>query len=226
MHPRKALILGFALAFPGVAAASGSSAMGVPRVQQPTATPEQEAVEYYNDGISYRDKADKYEAEAAAPDTDAAKKAKLLDKSKSQHESSIKKYLKAVAKNPQMVPAWGSLGYAYRKSGNLPAALEAYDKALALEKNYTPAIEYRAEAYLGLNRFDDVKSAYMVLFNADRKRADELASAMHKYVEKRQADPAGVDPAALQDFGKWVAERKQLASQTSSIADPNAPPRW
>jgi tetratricopeptide (TPR) repeat protein len=192
----------------------------------PTATPEQEAVEYYNDGISYRDKADKLEAEAAAPDADAAKKAKLLEKSKSQHESSIKKYQKAVAKNPQMVPAWGSLGYAYRKTGNYPAALEAYDKALALEKNYTPAIEYRAEAYLGLNRLDDVKSAYMALFNMDRKRADELAAAMQKYVDKKQGDPAGVDPAALQEFGKWVAERKQLSSQTSSITDPNAPARW
>jgi tetratricopeptide (TPR) repeat protein len=225
MRQRAALALILSLAIPGLAAASGSSAMSAPAPKMPTATPEQEAVEYYNDGISCRDKADKYEAEAAA-ESGVPKKAKLLEKSKSQHESSIRKYLKAVAKNPQMVPAWGSLGYAYRKSGNLPAALEAYDKALALEKNYTPAVEYRAEAYLGLNRLDDVKSAYMLLFIADRKRADELASAMQKYVEKRQADPAGVDPEALQEFGKWVAERKQLASQTSSLTDPNAPARW
>lgn len=223
MRQPAALALTLSLAIPGLAAASGSSAM--PSVQAPTPSPEQEALEYYNDGISYRDKADKYEAEAAA-ENDVAKKAKLLEKSKSQHESSIKKYLKAVAKNPQMFQAWGSLGYAYRRTGNTPVALEAYDKALALEKNYTPAIEYRAEAYLGLNRLDDVKSAYMLLFNADRKRADELASAMQKYVEKRQADPAGVDPAALQEFGRWVAERKQLASQTSSLTDPNAPARW
>ena len=225
MRQPTALALALALSIPGLAAASGSSAMSAPRPQQPTATPEQEAVEYYNDGISYRDKADKYEAEAAV-ETDAAKKAKLLEKSKSQHESSIKKYLKAVAKNPQMFQAWGSLGYAYRKTGNYPVALEAYDKALALEKSYTPAIEYRAEACLGLNRFDDVKSAYMLLFNADRKRADELAAAMQKYVEMRQANPEGVDPAAFQEFGKWVAERKQLASQTSSLSDPNVPARW
>ena len=223
MRPSAALVLALSLSIPGLAAASGSSP--APRVQAPAPSPEQEAVEYYNDGISYRDKADKYETEAAGV-TDAAKKAKLLEKSKSQHESSIKKYLKAVAKNPQMFQAWGSLGYAYRKTGNFPAALEAYDKALALEKTYTPAIEYRAEAYLGLNRLEDVKTAYMVLFNADRKRADELASAMQKYVEKRQNDPAGVDPTALQEFGKWVAERKQLATQTSSLTDPNAPARW
>ena len=225
MHQPSALVLTLVLAIPGLAAASGSSAVSAPAARMPTATPEQEAVEYYNDGISYRDKADKYEIEAAA-ENDAAKKAKLLEKSKSQHESSIKKYLKAVAKNPQMVPAWGSLGYAYRKTGNYPLALETYDKALALEKSYTPAIEYRAEAYLGLNRLDDVKTAYMTLFNTDRKRADELATAMQKYVEKRKDDPAGVDPAALEEFGKWVAERKQLASQTSSLTDPNAPARW
>ena len=124
-----------------------------------------------------------------------------------------------------MFQAWGSLGYAYRKTGNYPVALEAYDKALAIEKAYAPAIEYRAEAYLALNRLEEVKSAYMTLFNTDRARADELALAMQKWLEKRQTDPTGVDPATLEDFGKWVAERRQLASQTSSFTDPNGP-RW
>lgn len=225
MRTTSAFALAFSVSLSGVAAASGSSAMSAPAQQMPTASPEQQAIEYYNDGISARDKADKQETEAAS-ESDAAKKAKLLGKSKSQHEASIKKYQKAIAKNPQMFQAWSGLGYAYRKTGDYPSALEAYDKALAIEKGYTPAIEYRAEAHLGLNRLDDVKSAYMVLFNADRKRADELAAAMQKYVEKRQADPAGVDPAALEEFGKWVAERKQLASQTSSLTDTNAPARW
>jgi tetratricopeptide (TPR) repeat protein len=222
-HPAS-LALALSLSLPGLAAASGSSAMSMPRNQMPAATPEQEAVEYFNDGVAYRDKADKYEKESVA-ENDAAKKAKLLDKSKSQHENSIKKYLKAVSKDPKLFQAWGSLGYAYRKTGNYPSALEAYDKALALEKSYTPAIEYRAEAYLGLNKLDEVKSAYMTLFNADRKRADELAAAMQKWLETRKADPAGVDPSAVDEFGKWVAERRQLASQTSSIADPKAT-RW
>jgi tetratricopeptide (TPR) repeat protein len=222
-HPA-ALALALSLAIPGIAAASGSSKMSAPLPQVAALTPEQEAVEVYNDGVGHRDKADKYEKESAA-ENDAAKKTKLLEKSKSQHESSIKKFAKAVSKDPKMFQSWGSLGYAYRKTGNYPAALEAYDKALAIEKSYTPAIEYRAEAYLGLNRLEEVKSAYMALFNTDRARADELALAIQKWLEKRQTDPTGVDPAALEDFGKWVADRKQLSSQTSSIADPNAP-RW
>ena len=221
-----ALVFALSLAIPGIAAASGSSPMPMPmsgsETQSPT--PEQEAVAYYNDGVAYREKADKLEKEAATA-VDAAKKAKLLDKSKDLHDSSIKKFLKAVRNDPRMFQAWGSLGYAYRKTGNYPVALEAYDKALALEKSYTPAIEYRAEAYLGLNRLDEAKSAYMTLFGSDRARADELVAAMEKCVEMRKADPAGVAPATVEEFGKWVAERKQLASQTSSLRDPNSP-RW
>lgn len=222
MRNPAALALTVALSLPGLAAASG--VRGLPQNVGPALTPEQQAVEYFNDGLSHRDKADKLEREALA-EKDPAKQAKLLGKSKSQHEASIKKYEKAVAKDPTLFQAWGSLGYAYRKTGNYPTALEAYDKALALQANYTPAIEYRAEAYLGLNRLQEVKTAYMLLFNADRARADELAAAMQKWVEKRQSDAAGVDPAALDDFAKWVADRKQLSSQTSALTDPNAP-RW
>lgn len=224
MRRPAALAFALSLAIPGVVAASASPPMSVPPNDTPSLTPEQKAMEYYNDGVAYREKADKLEKESAT-ETVAAKKAKLLEKSKRLHESSIKTFVKAVGNNPTIFQAWGGLGYAYRKTGNYPLALEAYDKALALQKSYTPAIEYRAEAYLGLNRLDDVKSAYMTLFSADRPRADELTSAMEKWVEKRRADSGGVDPATIEEFGKWVAERKQLASQTSSLRDPNAP-RW
>ena len=120
------------------------------------ATPEQEAVEYYNDGVSYRDKADTYEKEAAA-ETDGAKKAKLLGKARTSTESSIKKYLKAHAKDPHMVPAWSSLGYAYRKTGKYLARPRGLRQGARAGPGYTPAIEYRAEAYLGLDRLDEVK---------------------------------------------------------------------
>ena len=202
---------------PGPALASSSSSMSSPRV--PTQTPEQEAIEYYNDGISYRDKAAVYEKEAAA-ETDAKKREKLESKAKDKHESSIKKFLMATRKDPRMFQAWGSLGYAYRKVGNYKDSLETYNKALEIQPGYTPAIEYRAEAYLGLNRLDDVRAAYMTLFNLDRARADELAAAIDRWLENRKTDPAGVDPGKLDEFSRWAAERKQLSSQTSSATSP------
>jgi tetratricopeptide (TPR) repeat protein len=203
---------------PSALLASGSSAMRLP---PPTSklTPEQEAISLYNDGIAYRDKAAKLEAEAAA-EPDARKKEKLLAKAKDKHEDSIKKFMDSTKKNARLYGAWGSLGYAYRKVGNYPASLEAYGKALEIEPNYTPAIEYRAEAYLALNRLDDVKSVYITLFRIDRPRADELSAAIEKWIEKRKSDPAGLDPAQVDEFAKWAADRKQLASQVSSLTSP------
>ena len=222
-----AVALAVTLLLPAVAGASGSgsSSMSQPRTnQQQQLTPEQEAVTFYNDGISYRDKAAKLEKEAET-ETDAGKRQKLEAKAKDKHEDSIKKFTKATEKNPALFQAWGSLGYAYRKVGNYNASLAAYGKALEIQPNYTPSIEYRAEAYLGLNQLDSVKSVYMQLFTMDRPRADELAAAIDKWLEKRKTDPAGLDPAQLQEFSAWAAQRKQLASQVSSVAAPKHE-RW
>jgi tetratricopeptide (TPR) repeat protein len=186
-------------------------------------TPEQEADALYTDGVSYREKADKLEKEAAA-EPDAKKKAKLESKAADKHKDSIEKFQKATSKNPAHYSAWGSLGYAYRKTGNYPASLEAYQKALDLQPTYTPAIEYRAEAYLAMGRLDEVKSAYMSLFTTDRPRANELAAAIDSWLEKKKADPSGVDPAKLEDFSQWAAQRKQIASQVSDLGGPAR--RW
>jgi len=216
-----ALAIAALLLAPTVLSASSSGSMSAPRVdsQQQRPTPEQEAVSLYNDGISYRDKAAKLEAEAST-ETDAKKREKLEAKARDKHEDSIKKFAKATQMNPNMYPAWGSLGYAYRKIGNYNASLEAYGKALQIQPNYTPAIEYRAEAYLGLNQLDQVKSVYMTLLSMDRQRADELSAAIDKWLVKRKADPAGIDPAQLEDFAKWAEQRKIAASQISSVLRP------
>jgi tetratricopeptide (TPR) repeat protein len=206
------------------ASGSGSGSIPQPRVERQQLTPEQEAINFYNDGISYRDKAVKLETEAAS-EADAKKRDKLEAKAKDKHEDSIKKFVKATEKNPNLYPAWGSLGYAYRKIGNYNASLEAYGKALQIQPNYTPAIEYRAEAYLALSQLDEVKSAYMMLFTVDRKLADELGAAIEKWLVKRKTDPAGLDPAKLDEFSAWAAQRKQLASQVSSVTMPRNE-RW
>ena len=198
----------------------GSGSMSIPSQRREPQTPEQEAVSYFNDGTEYQEKAAKLEKEIAA-EADARKIEKLQAKAKDRHEDAVKKFLKATEKNPNLFQAWGSLGYSYRKIGNYPASLEAYNKSLAIQPGYTPAIEYRAEALLGLNQMDEVKSAYMTLFRADRARADELAAAIDKWLEKRKADPAGLDPAKVEEFAKWAEERKQAASRVSSLARPS-----
>jgi tetratricopeptide (TPR) repeat protein len=93
-----------------------------------------------------------------------------------------------------------------RKLGNYARALESYEQALKLAPAFSEAIEYRAEAYLGLNRLDEAKQAYMQLFVSDRTTSHVLMKAMKAWVAKRRADPAGVDAAALNAFDTWVQD--------------------
>ena len=65
------------------------------------------------------------------------------------------------------------MGFAYRKTGDYAKALEMYDQAIKMAPGFFPeAVEYRAEAYLALNRIDDARQSYLDLFAADRKQAD------------------------------------------------------
>ncbi len=94
--------------------------------------------------------------------------------------------------------------------------LQAETKGLAIEARCSPGIEYRAEAYLGLNRLDDAKSAYQQLFDGDRVRADILFDAMKTWVADHRANANGVDAAQLDTFAKWVDTRAALHTQTAA----------
>ena len=206
-----------ALALPATAFASRSTTSLPP---QQKLSPEQEAVRAYTDGMEYADKADKLGKEASA-EADAAKKEKLTKKSLGKYADAADKFVEATKKNPKLFQAWGSLGYAYRKGGKYTDALAAYDTALGLQPGYTPAIEYRAEAYLELDRLDAVQEAYMVLFQHDRPRADELDAAIQKWIEKRKGSPGTLDQATFDRFSAWASERHQLAAQTSELRLPS-----
>jgi tetratricopeptide (TPR) repeat protein len=218
MNTRTIAALGISAlaALPTVLAASQPANLPPPQ----RLSPEQEAARAFNDGLDYSKKADKLGAEAAEQ-ADAAKKERLTKKSIEKYADAAEKYQKAIEKSPKLFQAWGGLGYAYRKSGKYQDALTAYDKALALEPGYTPAIEYRAEAYLELDRLDEVKDAYMILFQHDRPRADELDAAIQKWVEKRKTSPGTLDPSAVDSFSKWAAERHGVATRTSSLLAPS-----
>lgn len=210
----------------GSAAASGGSSIPsspAPRVS-PRMTPEQQAAQKYNDGLKHIEKGDKANR-GASEAKDAKQSAKEEASARKEYQKAVVDLQAAIEKAPAMFQAHGSLGYALRKLGDYPAALKAYDKALELNAAYTPSIEYRAEAYLGLNRVDDAKSAYMDLFNSDRKRADELAAAMKSWLEARRQDARGVAPETIEEFAKWLSQRGEIAGRTSALTGRKGP-RW
>ena len=172
-------------------------------------TPQMMSIDAFNSGLKHLTNGDKAGASLKAADQ---------KKSLGEYGSALKDFQKAVKLDPKNYKAFNGLGYAYRKSGDYAKALDSYSEALKLSPNFPDAIEYRGEAYLGLNRPEDAKQAYLQLFAGSRTHADLLLKAMKTWADKRHADPAGVDPAALATFEGWLHERAALAERTVEMA--------
>ena len=186
--------------------AGGSSAPTTPTFT----SPEQLATDHYNRAIRARDKAWQLEEKLAAADSDKDRQ-KLEKKIEKQYKSALRAAQEAVEANPRMFQAQSTLGYLLRKTGDFNRSVQAYDRALAVNPGYSEAIEYRAEAHLALGQFEDVKRAYMMLFQGDRPKADQLMTALLGWAESDAATDQ-------EDFSAWVEERASVAATTASLS--------
>jgi tetratricopeptide (TPR) repeat protein len=169
-------------------------------------------------------KAKDYESDAAKASNEE-KRGKALDKAHKYYSEALPKFIDAVSQQPGMYQAWNYIGFANRHLGNYDEALSAYAKALDLNPAYLDAIEYRAEAYLGLNRLPEAKDAYMALFRDSRSLADQLMTAMRQWTDARRKDAQGLPAEDIEAFSKWVDERSGVAAQTASLGK-DAPSNW
>ena len=127
-----------------VAAIANGTGMPPPSSSTPAAaparamTPEEMAVEAYNSGLEHRDKGLKAEekATAAKKDSDKVKEEK---KAREEYEKAFKDFKKAADLNPKLPQALNGMGFAYRKLGDYPKALEMYDKTLEMAPNFPDA---------------------------------------------------------------------------------------
>ena len=194
-------------ALPAVAADSGAV---------PVVDPADQAAEAYNRGLERRNKAWKLE-EKADSSSDSEERSKLNAKAQKEYTKAIRAFRSATEVDPQMHQAFSSLGYALRKTDQYEDSLAAYNKALELQPGYAEAIEYRAEAFLGLDRLDEAKEAYMQLFRDDRERAAELMTAMLRWVGERQMNPGDLDPKTIEEFAVWVRDRAEVSGNTAGL---------
>jgi tetratricopeptide (TPR) repeat protein len=207
------------------ALASGGGTSPMPQSMPRVATPEQQARQLYNDGVGYVRKADKADAEATGA-SDAGKKDKAQREARDRYASAFEKFGQAVRLDPQRYEAWNYVGYTSRKLGNYDVALAAYDKALALKPGYPDALEYRGEAFLGVNRLADAKQAYLDLFAGNRALADKLLGAMKGWVAAQRAAPAGDNTAGAEELDRWIQERAQIAAQTAALTRAGTISAW
>jgi hypothetical protein len=96
-------------------------------------------------------------------------------------------------------------------------AIDDYDHTLTLKPELMEAIEHRAEAFLAVDHLDEVKVAYMDLYNHTPDLAAQLMAAMQKWLAARQADPDRPHNAEADAFAKWVSDRDGIAKQTASL---------
>jgi tetratricopeptide (TPR) repeat protein len=178
----------------------------------------------YNSAVRTIKNAQDYDADAAKAAT-PEKSAKAHEKAQKYYQEAVTKLIDVVGLDPKMYQAWNYLGFANRHLGHYEDSLSSYAKALEINPNYPDAIEYRGEAYLGLNRIDDAKDAYMALFRDSRPLANELMTAMHHWADARRKDAQGLAPTDVEAFAKWMDERETVAAQTASLAT-GAPPIW
>jgi tetratricopeptide (TPR) repeat protein len=153
---------------------------------------------------------DAKEAEAKLESvTDADDREDLQDDIKDHYEDARDELKGVVKKQPQSYAAWSELGFAQRKLGKFEDSLEAYDKAIGAKPGYTPAIEYRGEAYLELGRLGDARAAYDKLTTLDGELADMLLAKMQRWVLRQKETPSnGVTPEALAEFESWLSQHK------------------
>jgi tetratricopeptide (TPR) repeat protein len=219
-------ILGLAVALMlapvGMGFASGGGSMGGGGAPQSmgspqSRTPEDMARAAYNSGVRTVKKAQEYESDAVKA-SNPQKSAKALEKAHQYYSKALEEFIDAVSQQPKMYQAWNYIGFANRHLGSYDAALTAYAKALELNPAYPEAIEYRGEAYLGLNKIGEAKEAYMTLFRESRSLAEELMTAMHRWTDARRSDAQGVTPEDVEAFSKWMDERAGIAAQTASMA--------
>jgi len=187
-------------------------------------SPEDLARAAYNSGVRSIKEAREYESDAAKA-SKPEKSSKALDKAQKYYSKALEQFVDAASHQPTMYQAWNYIGFANRHLGNYDAALSAYARALELNPAYPDAIEYRGEAYLGLNKLAEAKEAYMTLFRDSRNLADQLMTAMRAWTDARREDAQGLAPADIEEFSKWVEERAGIAAQTASLAI-SAPTDW
>lgn len=211
-----ALLWIFATAAPARADGPGSYQ---PPARPPASKPalsEVQAIEAYNLGYAAIQRGDHATALAEAA-SDAIEKRQSQRTAQDEYEQARRHFEAAVRLDAYLHEGFTYLGYANRKLGRHARALDAYQHALELNPEYSYAIEYQGQAYLGLNRIDEARFNYLRLYALNKGQAKKLLQAMQSWLDAHQdAAPAGVD---MQSFAAWVAQRTELTRN-----DPPAAP--
>ena len=142
--------------------------------------------------------------------------ADALARANDAYGRALDQFTEALSNKGDMFEAWNNVGYIHLRLGAFNESIDDYNHTLALKPDLLEAIEHRAEAFMGVDRLDDAKAAYMDLFSHARPLADQLMATMQKWLEDHHTAANGMRAADIDSFGKWLQERDGIAKQTAS----------
>jgi tetratricopeptide (TPR) repeat protein len=206
----------------GMGRPNGTSGRSQPENEIPTAPldvkPEKEAAKAFAAGNKTMAKARELQ-DIVAHTTDPDKKAKASEKLDDTYDKALLQYTDVIRNKDDMYEPWNQIGFIHLHYGAYRESIDDYNHALKLKPDLPEAIAHRGAAFLGVDRLDDAKAAYMDLFFHDRALADQLMLSMQAWLQTHQASPNGVRAADIDAFGKWVQERDGIAKATASAAN-------
>ena len=156
------------------AVASGSRA---PSPSSPAMSPEEIAVQAYNSGIDHSDKGAKLELQALECRRQGSRQGH------GEGEEGVRERAQGLqARDRQLAEACTRPSTAWASPIARPATTRRRSRITTrrsrCSRGSPTRIEYRGEAYLGLNRIDDAKQAYLDAVRQRPKQADVLMTAM------------------------------------------------
>jgi tetratricopeptide (TPR) repeat protein len=180
--------------------------------------PDKAAAKAYAAGTKTMAKVHELE-ELVAKSTDSDKKGKAQDKLDDAYGKGLDQFTEVLRNKNDMYQAWAQVGYIHFRLGAYREAVDDYNHALALNPDLIEAIAYRGEAYLGVDRLEDAKAAYMDLFFHARPLADQMMVLMQAWLQSHRVAANGVRPRDIDAFDKWLQERDAIAKTTASTAN-------
>ena len=162
------------------------------------------------------EKAKALEVDAAAT-SNPDKKARDMERVGDQYSIALDAFTEALSNKADIVEAWDQVGYIHLRLGAYREAIDDYNHTLTLKPELMEAIEHRAEAYLAVDHLDEVRIAYMDLYNHTPDLAAQLMAVMQKWLAEHQADSHGLRSSEIDAFAKWLNERDGIAKQTASL---------
>jgi tetratricopeptide (TPR) repeat protein len=177
--------------------------------------PDAAAKKAFNAGVKSLNRAREFE-EVAAKATNPDKKAAAMDKVSDAYGRALDQFTEALSNKGDMVDAWNDAGYVHLRLGAFNESIDDYNHTLKLKPDLLEAVEHRGEAYMGFDRLEQAKAAYMDLFNHARPLADQLMVSMQKWLASHRAAPNGMRAADIDSFDKWLQERDGIAKPTAS----------